>query len=79
MREVISTGYDPPRFCYHCGAALPWTTRVEILSKIEDAILDEPGLDPSEKGSLRAGLAKIETGAADEGQQASLWPKGESP
>ena len=44
-----------------------------MISKIEDAILDEVGIDEADKLEIRAALEKVASGEATEGDQITLW------
>lgn len=46
-----------------------------MISKVQEAILDEPGIDAAESLELREVLQKLATGGATEDEQITVWKR----
>ena len=71
---VLSLGdaYNPPDFCYACGAPMPWLSRQGRIYQLQN-LLDEEGLDPATELRVREFLQELADSDPDNPNEVNWW------
>jgi hypothetical protein len=71
---VLGGSYDPPTFCFACGAPFPWLDRQGRIYLLEN-MLDEQDLDPADELTVREQLEALRSPDLDDEETKRRWTR----
>jgi hypothetical protein len=71
---IGGSGYKPPDFCDHCGAAHPWVSRQGRIYELQNR-LDNEELDPADQLMAREQLEALLSSDLDDDEQRRRWSR----